>query len=268
MNLRHLTDKALLLDTKNLALKERELTTQVLHHLKEIESRKLYSDLKYGSLHEYCVKELGYCSGSAHRRVVASRLLKEIPSIEIKIENGVLNLSNIAKAATFFKENEVTSLKDKKEILQQVENLSTRDCEKKLQSLLSLNEIKTIRISLLESTVQEMNKIKSLIGKNLSNDQLILTMVDISEVKIEKSKFKQNPKVTVTPAPGKSRVISAGVKRAVYKRDEKKCVQCGSIHNLNFDHRLPFALGGKSTKENIRLLCFNCNQRARIKARL
>lgn len=57
-----------------------------------------------------------------------------------------------------------------------------------------------------------------------------------------------------------TRLISSEIKKDVWKRDGGKCVLCGSIKNLHFDHELPFSKGGTSlTSENIRLLCAKCN---------
>ena len=56
MNLKHLTDKALLADIKKLAAEERSISVKVLHHLREIERRRLFSDLGYGSLYDYVIK--------------------------------------------------------------------------------------------------------------------------------------------------------------------------------------------------------------------
>lgn len=267
MNLKHLTDYTLLKDTKNLVNQEREITTTILHHIKEIETRKLYSDLKYPSLFEYCCKELGYNESSAFRRIAASRLLKEIPQIEEKIEQGTLNLTNLSKAAQFFKENEIVEIKAKKEIISQLENLSTRECEEKLNSLTGINEEKRVRLSIKETTYNSLLVVKGLFGKNHNFDELLGVLIKNSEEKIQKEKFKQNSSVRLLSAQKATRIISTGVKRKVYQRD-KKCVQCGGTHFLNFDHRKPYALGGKSTIDNVRLLCFNCNQRSRIKAKL
>jgi len=96
MQLNHLSDRALLADTKNLAQTERGLLTKVIHHLREIDRRRLYSDLGYGSLFEYAVKELQYSEGQAGRRLQAMRMIKEIPEVERKIASGELNLSNVA----------------------------------------------------------------------------------------------------------------------------------------------------------------------------
>ena len=93
-------------------------------------------------------------------------------------------------------------------------------------------------------------------------------MVEVCIRKVEVKKFKVLSQSKSSPSPVEvKRVISSGVKGQVYRRD-KKCVKCGSTKNLNFDHRIPFALGGNSEASNVRLLCFNCNQRARIKAKL
>lgn len=57
-----------------------------------------------------------------------------------------------------------------------------------------------------------------------------------------------------------TRLISSEVKKEVWKRDGGKCILCGSIKNLHFDHDLPFSKGGTSlTAKNIRLLCARCN---------
>lgn len=57
-----------------------------------------------------------------------------------------------------------------------------------------------------------------------------------------------------------TRIIPSEVKKEVWKRDEGKCVICGSTENLHFDHELPFSKGGTSlTAKNVRLLCMKHN---------
>lgn len=58
----------------------------------------------------------------------------------------------------------------------------------------------------------------------------------------------------------RSRRISQKVKDKVWRRDEGKCVECGSNENLEFDHIIPFSKGGANTYRNIQLLCQNCNR--------
>lgn len=58
----------------------------------------------------------------------------------------------------------------------------------------------------------------------------------------------------------RSRRISQSVMDKVWRRDEGKCVQCGSKENLEFDHIIPHSKGGANTYRNIQLLCENCNR--------
>jgi len=64
-----------------------------------------------------------------------------------------------------------------------------------------------------------------------------------------------------------SRYIPTDVRHAVTKRDNGRCsyvapdgTRCCETRNLEFDHRVPFALGGQSTVENLRLLCSGHNK--------
>ena len=57
-----------------------------------------------------------------------------------------------------------------------------------------------------------------------------------------------------------NRLIPSTVKLEVFKRDQGKCIKCGSEDNLHYDHILPFAKGGTSvTAENIQILCARHN---------
>ncbi|MBZ5624807.1 MAG: HNH endonuclease [Acidobacteriia bacterium] len=54
--------------------------------------------------------------------------------------------------------------------------------------------------------------------------------------------------------------ISTSVRTEVWRRDEGRCVRCGSRDRLEFDHIIPVALGGSNTSRNIELLCETCNR--------
>lgn len=266
MNLRHLTNKTLLLDTKHLVAREREITLKLLHHLKEIERRRLFSDLGYGSLFEYIVKELGYSEPAASRRLHATRLLKELPHIEKKISDGSLSLTNLSLVGQLFKNEDIQDPQEKKEILEKIENTTKRECEKELMKLIPASnkpDLHVMKLSLKEETLNLFHEIKGVLAHSrFTNDEVMNEIFKIALPIIKNKKFKLNAKFTPPAAsPSTTRKIPNTIKKEVYERDGGRCTKCQSTFKLEYDHINPFAMGGESTLANLRLLCFSCNQR-------
>ena len=84
--------------------------------------------------------------------------------------------------------------------------------------------------------------------------------------RVFKFRLELDPQAAIQPSPHEgtdvepTRVIPTPVKLAVWKRDQGRCVQCGSSDNLHFDHVIPFSRGGSSLREeNVQLLCARHN---------
>ena len=71
----------------------------------------------------------------------------------------------------------------------------------------------------------------------------------------------------ITTAHEHSRHIPAAIRDAVFAQDKGRCTytgadgrRCGATHNLQIDHIVPFARGGMTSVENLRLLCGKHNR--------
>ncbi|HEY8271054.1 MAG TPA: hypothetical protein VIG33_09205 [Pseudobdellovibrionaceae bacterium] len=104
MDFHKTSDQDLLARLEKLARTERKLTHMILCHIHEAESRRLYAELGYGSMLAYLIQHLSYSESAAYRRLQAARLLKQTPSVAVKIESGALNLSQLSQMQKCLKE--------------------------------------------------------------------------------------------------------------------------------------------------------------------
>ena len=81
-------------------------------------------------------------------------------------------------------------------------------------------------------------------------------------------KFRKDIKFTIGKRksakrkPAKRKHIPKAVRDAVFKRDNYRCVKCGSTQNLEIDHKVPLAKGRSGNKpEDLQVLCKDCNLR-------
>jgi len=63
----------------------------------------------------------------------------------------------------------------------------------------------------------------------------------------------------------KRAIITEDVRNKIYKRDGRKCVECGATSSLCLDHKIAFSKGGKTDETNLRTLCSHCNMVKRDK---
>ncbi|HXH76102.1 MAG TPA: HNH endonuclease [Bacteriovoracaceae bacterium] len=258
MNLKNIANTTLLKDMLYWADKEREALTHILWRLKEIDERRLYSEIKCSSLYDYCVKVLKYSEAQASRRVSACRLLQQMPEISVQIEKGEINLSQLNQVKNFFTNEDIKSPEIKKEVLKKIINKTCRETDRILADMSTVQLPRKVSLMLKEETVVELKKLQGLKAHSCPDmDSLLLKMtLEVSRIWDPTIVYRKR-KMT----EGHTRYVQKQVKAEVWERDKGKCKNCESTHGLELDHILPFAVGGKTVVENLRLLCKSCNLR-------
>ena len=250
--------------------RERSCLAEVLKYLREVDRRKLYLERGHSSLFAYCTGKLGYSEPEAMIRIQAMRLTRAVPEAVKKIEAGSLSLSVAAKIQSAVKE----APEKAKELVKELSGASKREAEKRLAEVFPVaprrEAAKPISQNLVEIrftvTREEYELIQELMDrKSHSNFERSHAKLFTALAKAELKKLERKQGEDALPhGPGKvnSRHIPAPLKRKIWKRDEGKCQyrspdghQCQERHGLQLDHIEPFAKGGPSTEENLRLLC-------------
>jgi 5-methylcytosine-specific restriction endonuclease McrA len=135
-----------------------------------------------------------------------------------------------------------------------------------------------LRVTLDQATYDKLRKLQALLSHAVASNDLAEVLgraCDAAIRELEKRRFATRDSHAddsdVRPArkrPSKSaRHIPADVRRAVHARDGARCTfvsatgrRCEETRFLQFDHITPFARGGDSTVENLRLRCRAHNQ--------
>lgn len=281
MKISLLKDSELLKRTKDLVDEERRITAELLNHLREIERRKLYSELKCTSLFLYCIRVLKMSEASAQRRIDAMRLSSDFPEVQEKIKTGEISLSVASHVQKFFR-NEDVGAEVKKSIVSEVSGKSSRETERVLLSHSKEPErhipesVKPVsathcqvQFTASDEQLALFEKAKGLLAHahpqmNYSDlfeamARIVIKTLDPSQRSIPPTRKQSDPL---------RRRPNTSLEYEVWVRDEGKCVNCGSIYAPEGDHRTAWAKGGLTTKENLMILCRSCNQRAAIRQSL
>ncbi|WP_413944677.1 HNH endonuclease [Bdellovibrio sp. HCB-162] len=186
MNIRYLSDENLEQNLKSLVQKEREILSDILLHIAEVDRRKLYLSKAYPSLFDYLTKYFGYSAGSAQRRIDAARLFRDIPEVAESLESGGLNLSQVSLLQKALRQTQkeahmVVPVETKKEILNELIGKSYQDSEVLVAKALNIeikqapkiqhqaDESVRFEVSLSKDQWQKMEEMRSLLSHSLPN---------------------------------------------------------------------------------------------------
>lgn len=179
-----MTDDALARSLKDAVHQEKVKTLEVLEYLLEVERRKLYSIRAYSSLFEYAVHELGYSESQASERINSMRLLRAVPEIKQKLENGDLSITTASQIQRFIKNEkrfagDDLSLAEKERLIDLCSNQSKREVERTLFAMQS-EEAKVessertrwvseqhveLKFLVSESTLKKISEVRNMVGE-------------------------------------------------------------------------------------------------------
>ena len=266
MELNSVTDKKLLIDLNHLVETEKKTTADVLKYLSEVERRGLHLKEGYGSLYDFCIRALRYSEGEAYRRIHSARTLTKFPMIESLIENKELNLTTLSLLSPHLTENNHIQL------VKETKNLPTREVSKILAGHFPEKTLPKERIIALNKVDREIRfigdeELETLL-EQAKNKRPSLTTKDILKAALKKYLEVSKPRDRVqTNTKARSRYVRVQIKNEVVQEARDQCtytspsgIRCTEKRRLEFDHVFPWALGGSSDKDNIRLLCRAHNQ--------
>src|SRR5512147_306612 len=75
------------------ASEERDRQVDFLRYLDAFDAKEAYREAGYGSLWEFCTKDLALREGAAGRRIGAMRVLRAFPRLEAPLRDGRLSLT-------------------------------------------------------------------------------------------------------------------------------------------------------------------------------
>jgi hypothetical protein len=273
-NLTTLSDDELHESAITAAQRDREAELDTIAHLREIERRRLHLVRGFSSIFSYAVDALGFSESAAATRVQAMRLAATLPSADAMLRSGELSVTTAATVQRFFrreeKENRNAIAPEKRAtILREVAGKSRREIDRTLLAHATNPETHTLRESTravsatrTELTLYADETLMKLLERyrELKGAQKLEEILQTLLAKLDPG---NRPAQATLPAKEDSRHVPVGMTRELHRRAGSQCEfidpktrrRCSSHYRLQLDHVQPFALGGPTALENLRLLC-------------
>jgi hypothetical protein len=257
----------LLSQFKTLVASERKITAQVLKYIAEIDRRRLYLELAFGSLFDFLTKGNGYSNGAAMRRIQAARLLRDVPEVLEKIQTGEVNLSQLTILQKATKEHLAQTghkidSKRKQELVQKIigktqqQTVVVLNCDLQIalpkvipQPVYHKDESVTLTLRLSKEQLAVAEQTRSLLSHAVPGGEWEKILDHLFRKEIKKR----------TASAG--RFVPAIKKQLLNKEaccqfvDSLTGRKCGSVLRLELEHIMPRWAGGNDQVHNLTILC-------------
>ena len=294
-DLEHLADHSIDDGLHIQAERDRQSTADLLALIAESDRRRRYAQLGFGSMKAYCVKALGLSDDAASKRIQVARKARFLPVIFEAIADGRVHLTGMNLLVPFLDEENVHQL------IEAATHRTYREIEMLLAELFpkplpeesieeanvkDVNAARHVRAGVKPASPgqylvqygisgyqeERLEYARQLMSHRNPTGNLNMLHMEGLELLIElleKEIFGKTDQPHAVQCSSDGHYIPASVRRAVWERDGGRCTyvspsgrRCESRWRLQFDHIVEFARGGKSTVENVRLLCACHNQYA------
>lgn len=236
MNLKLISNDQLEVRLKTLTSQERELLHDILLTIKEIDTRKYFLDLGFSNLFEYLTQFIGYSAGAAQRRIDAARLLKDVPALAEKIQNGEIHLNQVAILQKAIrqtkKDGKIVTKEQKAELLEMAAGKNHRETEQLVAQSLDLEVLKSIKqtyqadesvrleLTLTKEQYEKLQKAKDLLSHSVPTGNLVSLIEYLSDrviqqktmtrtKRIKSESFAQSPVGDESTAPKEQKQTSS-----------------------------------------------------------
>ena len=88
----------------------------------------------------------------------------------------------------------------------------------------------------------------------MENIRMIQSILEKEKILLQIAYSKKSRRIK-----GNKHIGNSEVRKAIFNLYGEKCLCCGSEHNIQIDHVVPIAVGGKSEINNYQPLCKSCN---------
>jgi hypothetical protein len=250
---------------------------QILSVLIEMRHNKVFADLNYSGIFDYCERALNLSRAQSYYFKSVAEKSVEVPAIKVAVEQGELTLSEARRIVPVITRNNFEEWKDKAKTFSQEEleravtavNPQARKKDRIKPLAPELSELKT---SIDKETEQDIKALQDLLSQKLGKPAAIS---DVLKWATKFCREKHDPllKKTKPISSGNTKVssgnvkpgrhnISSSLRTAVYQRDQRQCTyqdakgnRCRQQRWLQSHHIKEVSEGGLNTIDNLRLLC-------------